>query len=150
MKFIVSYETVDSSKECERECNTLAEAQSFIASMDDLLVWCTISDENGEIDSDHYCITHSEHTGEGDICASCEARGDAMVSALNVAMAEKQYQLWYVWNGRLHKTDVSNFDEAKQAYHSLSLLTTGGDYTGVRIARYDPTEGCEVVLHKFN
>lgn len=149
-KFIVTYETIDSTEECEKEFSTVAEAEAFIASMEDLLVTCGVSDEHGDIDLDHYCRKHSAHTGEGDICGQCEAEFDKYRDALNDEMLKHQYQLWYLWKGRLNKTDVSNYDEAKQAYYSLNSLNTGSDYTGVRIARYDPTEGCESVLHKFS
>lgn len=146
MMFIVSYETIDSSTECERECTTLAEAQSFIASMDDLLVWSTISDENGEIDLNHYCIKHSAHTGEGDICGQCEAEFDKYRAALNAEMLKHEYQLWFLLSMQvLYKCPVRDFDEANLLYHSLNA----GSVTGVRIARHDPTEGCESVLHKF-
>jgi hypothetical protein len=73
MSFIVSYETVDSSTECEHECATYNAAQAFVASLDGLLSWHTISNEHGEIDPDHYCIKHNCTTGEGDICGQCEA-----------------------------------------------------------------------------
>lgn len=145
-KFIVSYETIDSSTECERECTTLAEAQSFIDSLDDLLVWSTISDENGEIDSDHYCIKHSAHTGEGDICGQCEAEFDNYRMLVNLEMTKHQYELWFVLSKQYsYRCPVSNFDEAKMLESSLS----SGCTTGVRIARMSEEEGCEVVLHKF-
>lgn len=146
MKFIVAYETIDSPQECEREFDTLAEAQSFIASMDDLLQWSTISDEEGEIDSDHYCIKHSSHTGEGDICCKCEEEFDNARKLMDAEMATHQYQLWFVCSSeRLFKCPVSTFDAAKSLYHHLTI----GSVTGVRIARMDPEQGCESVLYKF-
>lgn len=54
MLFIVSYETVDSSEECEREFADLTAARAYVDSLDGLLQWHSISDENGEIDPDNY------------------------------------------------------------------------------------------------
>ena len=102
-----------------------------------------------DIAADRYCNKHQITTGEGDICWKCEEEFDNRRMLMNLEMSKHQYSLWYVWQDRLHKTAVSTFDEAKTAYHSMITLTTGNDYTGVRIARHDPTEGCESVLYKF-
>lgn len=147
MSFIVTYETIDSTEECEKEFSTVAEAEAFIASMEGLLVTCGVSDEHGDIDLDHYCGKHHERTGEGDICGQCEAAFDAYRAALNVEMLKHEYQLWFVLSKQyMYRCPVADFDSAKVLYHSLNA----GSVTGVRIARMCEEEGCEVVLHKFN
>lgn len=93
---------------------------------------------------DHWCNKHAIHTGEGDICHMCEEEFDNARMLINLEMSKHQYSLWFVLSRQyLLKCPVANFDEAKMLYHSLSPVT------GVRIARFDPTEGCESVLYKF-
>lgn len=92
------------------------------------------------------CSRHHIALGEGDICWKCEEEFDAARVLMNLEMSKHQYSLWFVCGGHaLIQCPVSNFDEAKLLYHSLNI----GSVTGVRIARYDETESCESVLHKF-
>lgn len=148
MQFFVTYETDDGNGEVEKEFNTLAKAIEHIAALDGLLQWHSIYDENGQIDPFHYCTRHNITTGEGDICHKCEEHAAAYVAALNVEMAKHQYALWFVCSKQaLFQCPVSNFDQAKLLYLSLSCSSS---VTGVRIARYDPEQGCESVLHKFH
>lgn len=145
MSFIVTYETIDSTEECEAEFNIITDAEAFITSMEGLLVTCGVSDEDGDIDLDHYCRKHSARTGEGDICGQCEVEFDAYRDVLDAEMLKHEYQLWFVLSKQYsYRCPVSNFDEAKMLQSSLSCAT------GVRIARMDPEQGCESVLHKFN
>ena len=147
MKFIVTYETIDGNGEVEREFASLQEAELHVASREGLLQWHSISDENGEIDPDHYCTKHNITTGEGDICHMCEAEFDNARMLMNLELSKHQYQLWFVCSGRLlFKCPVATFDEANYLYHHLAI----GSVTGVRIARMDPEQGCESVLYKFN
>ena len=146
MIFIVSYETIDGNGEVEREFTSLLDAEAHVASLEGLLVWHSISNENSEIDPDHYCTKHNITTGEGDICHMCEAEFDDARMLMNLEMSKHQYQMWFLCSMQhLFKCPVYTFDEAKSLYHHL----TTGSVTGVRIARYDPTEGCESVLYKF-
>lgn len=93
------------------------------------------------------CSLHLIPRGEGDICWKCEAAADHARDLLIVEMSQHEYQLWFVCSKQvLYKCPVANFDEAKLLFHTLDHHTT----VGVRIARYDPTEGCESVLFKFN
>ena len=99
-----------------------------------------------EIDTDHWCLKHQCVTGEGDICCKCEEEFDNARKLMDAEMAAHQYQLWFVCSSeRLFKCPVSTFDAAKSLYHHLTI----GSVTGVRIARYDPEQGCESVLYKF-
>lgn len=69
-----------------------------------------------------------------------------MVYRINAAMSEQQYSLWVVADGkRLFKVPVYNYSDAK----AFVDVMHPGRVTGMRIARYCPLEGCEVVLHKF-
>lgn len=105
---------------------------------------CT-SCAKADIDTDHWCLKHQIATGEGDICWKCEEEFDQYRMLVNLEMSKHQYQLWFLLSHQyLLKCPVANFDEAKMLYHSLSPVT------GVRIARFDPSEGCESVLHKFS
>lgn len=100
-----------------------------------------------EIDPDHYCLKHQITTGEGDICWKCEEEFDHARMLMNLEMSKHQYSLWFLCSMKvLFKCPVNTFDDAKLLYHSLNTNCV----TGVRIARYDPTEGCESVLYKFS
>lgn len=97
--------------------------------------------------ADHWCNKHAVGTGEGDICGQCEAEFDNYRAALNAEMLKHEYQLWFLCSKQYwFKCPVADFDSAKMLYHSLNA----GSVTSVRIARYDPEQGCESVLHKFN
>lgn len=146
MIFIVSYETIDGNDEVEREFTSLLDAEAHVASLEGLLQWHSISDENGEIDPDHYCTKHNITTGEGDICHMCEEEFDHARKLMDLEMHRHPYQLWFVCSGeRLYKCPVSTFDAAKMLYYHLTM----GSVTGVRIARMDPEQGCESVLYNF-
>lgn len=147
MMFIAAYETVDGNGEVEKEFNTLGAATAHIDSMVGLLQWSTISDANGEIDPTHYCTRHNITTGEGDICYKCEEEFDHARMLINLELSKHQYSLWFLCSMKvLFKCPVGSFDDAKLLYHSLITNSV----TGVRIARYDETEGCESVLYKFS
>lgn len=121
------------------ECHNPA---AVVVNGDHLCAHCA----KGEIDLEHYCLKHQITTGEGVICWQCEEEFDNRRMLINLEMSKHQYSLWFVCSKQvLFKCPVSTFDEAKLLYHSLNI----GSVVGVRIARYDPTEGCESVLYKF-
>jgi hypothetical protein len=94
-----------------------------------------------------HCPKYGTAYGEGYICAECEREHDNYRMLVNLEMSKHQYQLWFVIDKRvIFKCPVDNFDNAKILFNSLNT----GNVSGVRIARHDPTEGCESVLHKFN
>lgn len=100
-----------------------------------------------EIDPSHYCTRHNITTGEGDICYKCEEEFDHARMLINLELSKHQYSLWFLCSMKvLFKCPVGSFDDAKLLYHSLITNSV----TGVRIARYDETEGCESVLYKFS
>lgn len=68
---------------------------------------------------------------------------------MNLEMKINQYSLWFVvpkLKDQLVKVPVSSFEDAESIAGSL----VPDRVIGVRIARFDPTEGCESVLYKFN
>jgi hypothetical protein len=143
MSFIVSYETVDSSTECEHECATYNAAQAFVASLDGLLSWHTISNEHGEIDPDHYCIKHNCTTGEGDICYLCEREGDALIARIDAALALKAGALSVTTsNGLLFHVPVYNFNDAKSIFMLL-------DFNRVDVCKLCYTAGTMSITHRF-
>lgn len=60
---------------------------------------------------------------------------------------ENPYTLWFVVTTykQLVKVPVYSYEEAVRMVHALD----DNRVTGIRIARMDESEGCEVYLHKF-
>lgn len=94
------------------------------------------------------CPAHKVDLAEGDICWKCEELGDALVAHVNAELGRTQYELMYVQGGELKRVPLT----AEATFHGVRDICTNlrkGGATGTRIARFDETEGCEVILHEF-